>query len=69
MRGEVTVVIEGAVRSEPDREDAVARARRLVDEGMSASRASRLVAEESGVARRRIYNELIRRDQGTGEER
>jgi len=60
-RGEVTVVIGGAVATPPDLDGALVRAERLVDGGMAASAASRVIAEETGLARRKVYEGLVRR--------
>lgn len=62
VKGEVTVVIEGRARQAPDPDGAVAKARSLVESGVSPSDASRRVAEETGVSRRQIYQALL--DQG-----
>lgn len=58
-RGEVTLVVGGVDAPALDFSGALGRAGRLVDEGMSASAASRVVAEDTGVARRRIYEGLL----------
>lgn len=68
VRGEVTVVIEGAVPEEADPEEAVDEARRLMEGGMSASRAARTATERSGVARRAVYEALIDRREAAGDE-
>jgi len=63
-RGEVTLVVGGAVATGPDLDDALTRAARLVDGGMAASQASRMIAEDTGVARRQIYEGLVHRRRG-----
>ncbi|HSR45081.1 MAG TPA: 16S rRNA (cytidine(1402)-2'-O)-methyltransferase [Acidimicrobiia bacterium] len=61
-RGEFTIVIAGAEPAVPSFEDAVQRARDLIGGGMSKADAARRAAEESRVARRPIYEELLERD-------
>lgn len=59
VKGELTLVVEGA---EPDRvtvEEAVEEAEAMIDRGASLSEAAREVAELSGVSRREIYQRLI----------
>ncbi len=58
IRGEFTLVVAGAPPSEPDLEGAVAEAKRLISGGMSVADASRRVADETGVARRALYEAL-----------
>ncbi|NNC40901.1 MAG: 16S rRNA (cytidine(1402)-2'-O)-methyltransferase [Acidimicrobiia bacterium] len=59
-RGEFTVVIGGAVPVPPTLEEAVVMARRFVADGLSRASAARRAAEEAGVAKRLIYEELHR---------
>lgn len=59
-RGEFTVVIGGAVPVPPTLEEAVLMARRFVADGLSRADAARRAAEEAGVAKRLIYEELHR---------
>lgn len=59
-RGEFTLVIAGASAPVPDSEAAVAMARDLMEQGMTASQAARQAAAATGMARREIYEELIR---------
>lgn len=59
-RGEFTVVIGGAVPVPPTLEEAVLMARRFVADGLSRADAARRAAEETGVAKRLIYEELHR---------
>jgi 16S rRNA (cytidine1402-2'-O)-methyltransferase len=54
-RGEFTLVIGGAIRKKPSLEDAVQLARALIADGSSAADAARQSADETGVARRMIY--------------
>ena len=59
VKGEVTLVL-GPVEPEPSStSDALLRARKLVDEGASVSDAARLVAAETGLSRRDLYEHLI----------
>jgi 16S rRNA (cytidine1402-2'-O)-methyltransferase len=55
-RGEFTLVLEPGVAAEVSLDDAVARARHLVEQGFSRSEAARTVAHETGLARRAIYD-------------
>lgn len=59
-RGEFTVVIAGSLHEPPTVEEAVETARQLMEEGASPSRAAREAAAATGVARRSIYEALIR---------
>ena len=59
-RGEFTIVIGGAPPITPTLDEAVLMARRFVADGMSRADAARRAAEESGVAKRLIYEELHR---------
>jgi 16S rRNA (cytidine1402-2'-O)-methyltransferase len=61
-RGEITVVVEGAVhehRPEPPAEELAARARALMEAGVDRKEALTRVAEESGVARRKVFDALV----------
>ena len=66
VKGEVTVVIAGSEPAAAEPGEAVAAARRLMEDGMSASRAAREAAERFGVARRAVYEALIDRRGGAG---
>lgn len=55
-RGEITVVVEGAASSRPSLEQAIADVQQLVADGLQFSEAVRLVAEQRGVGRGRLYN-------------
>ena len=59
-RGEFTIVIGGAPPITPTLDEAVLMARGFVGDGMSRADAARRAAEESGVAKRLIYEELHR---------
>lgn len=61
-RGEITLVVEGAVhdhRPEPPAADLAARARALMDEGVDRKEAMARVAEEAGVPRRKVFDALL----------
>jgi 16S rRNA (cytidine1402-2'-O)-methyltransferase len=57
-RGEFTIVIGGAPPVIPTLDEALLVARGLIADGMSRADAARRAAEESGVAKRLIYEEL-----------
>jgi 16S rRNA (cytidine1402-2'-O)-methyltransferase len=59
-RGEFTIVVEGARTAEEiSLDEAVERARRLVDSGLSKSDAARRVASETSFSKKPIYDALI----------
>lgn len=60
-RGEVTVVIGGAARQQPDRGQALAEVEALVEGGTALSEAVRKVAERTGIRRRALYEDAVRR--------
>jgi 16S rRNA (cytidine1402-2'-O)-methyltransferase len=60
-RGEVTVVIGGADEAEPDQEKALAEVEELVKGGTPLSEAVRRVSGSTGVRRRLLYEESVRR--------
>lgn len=60
IRGEITVIIEGATRPEPDLAEAGEAAERLIDQGTTPSDAVRQVAAGSGVSRRELYDLIIK---------
>lgn len=60
IRGELTVVIEGATRSEPDMQEAHGAARCLIDQGVTMSDAVRQVADSTGVSRRELYDLVVK---------
>lgn len=61
-KGEFALVIEGAaaVSDELSPDDAIAAARRFIEQGMSASEAAKRAASMSGLSKGEIYRELIR---------
>lgn len=59
VKGEVTVVLDGAPLEEVSLEDAVTDAKERIEGGSSLSDAARQAAELSGVSRREIYQRLI----------
>jgi 16S rRNA (cytidine1402-2'-O)-methyltransferase len=60
-RGEVTVVIGGAGEDEPDQELALAAVGELVRDGTPLSEAVRSVSASTGIRRRALYEEAVRR--------
>lgn len=60
VRGEFTVVIEAATYVEPDITKAQDAAKRLIDQGSTASDAVRQVAASSGVSRRELYDLVVK---------
>ena len=61
-RGEITLVVEGAVhehRPEPPPEELAARARELMEAGIARKEAMAQVAEETGVSRRKVFDALV----------
>lgn len=61
-RGEITLVVEGAVhdhKPEPAPEELAARARSLMDAGVDRKEAMARVAEEAGVPRRKVFDALL----------
>ena len=59
VRGEFTVVIEGAQQSEPDIDAAAEAAKHLIDRGSTTSDAVRRIAKSTGVSRRELYSVVI----------
>ena len=59
IRGEFTVVIEGARSPIPDLEAAAEAAEHLIDQGSTASDAVRQIARSTGVSRRELYGIVI----------
>jgi 16S rRNA (cytidine1402-2'-O)-methyltransferase len=57
-RGEFTIVIGGADPIIPTLEEAVAAANALIEDGMSRADAARHASDETGVAKRLIYEAL-----------
>ncbi|RLE14981.1 MAG: 16S rRNA (cytidine(1402)-2'-O)-methyltransferase [Actinobacteria bacterium] len=60
IRGEFTVVIRGAKRSEPDMQDALEAAKHLIDQGFTTSDAVRQIAASTGVSRRELYDLVVK---------
>jgi 16S rRNA (cytidine1402-2'-O)-methyltransferase len=61
-RGEITLVVGGAVRghrAEPDSEELAARARALMDSGIERREALTRIAKEAGVPRRKVFDALV----------
>jgi 16S rRNA (cytidine1402-2'-O)-methyltransferase len=58
-KGEFTVVVDGAVAQSPDIALATDAAKRLIDQGSTASDAVRQIARSSGVSRRELYSIII----------
>jgi 16S rRNA (cytidine1402-2'-O)-methyltransferase len=59
LRGEVVLVLEGALTQPATLEDAVEMARQLVDEGMTKSKAAAHAASTLGAPRRSVYDGLL----------
>ena len=61
-RGEIAVVVEGASGEEvsPEPGELARRARALMDEGMDRPTALSAVAQEAGVARKKVFDALLR---------
>ncbi len=59
VKGELTLVVAPAARSEPSLDDAIETARAYVSEGQSVSDAARRAAMEHGVSRREVYQTLL----------
>ena len=60
VKGEITLVIEGVAPKAPSEEEAVEIAIALVMSGISRSDAARQAAESTGVAKRAIYEALLK---------
>ena len=56
VKGEVTVVIEGATPARHDLDALAARVKALMEEGMSRKDAAARVAEETGASKRALYD-------------
>ena len=59
IKGEVTLVLGPTPEPEPSLDEAIAKARELVDSGESVSAAARQVSADTGVSRHQIYEALI----------
>ncbi|MGH2729829.1 MAG: 16S rRNA (cytidine(1402)-2'-O)-methyltransferase [Actinomycetota bacterium] len=65
VRGEIVLVISGATgvhRAEVSPEELARRARALMDSGLERKEALHTVAQEAGVARRKVFDALVRPD-------
>lgn len=61
LRGEFTLVVEGAEHESADLDRIVAEARDAIESGESMADAVRRVASESGVSRREVYEAVLNR--------
>jgi 16S rRNA (cytidine1402-2'-O)-methyltransferase len=64
-RGEITLVVGGAVRGhrpEPTPAELAARARGLMDAGVERKEALARIAREAGVPRRKVFDALVERE-------
>ncbi|WP_020109823.1 16S rRNA (cytidine(1402)-2'-O)-methyltransferase [Nocardia sp. 348MFTsu5.1] len=59
VRGEITVVLEGAVAGEPDIDDLVAQAEELVASGTRLKEACAQLALRSGASKRELYEAVL----------
>ncbi|NNK92057.1 MAG: 16S rRNA (cytidine(1402)-2'-O)-methyltransferase, partial [Acidimicrobiia bacterium] len=59
VKGEVTLVLEGAAAPDVSLEDAVGEVLELVDTGVSLSGAVKVVAEATGTRKRRLYEAAL----------
>jgi 16S rRNA (cytidine1402-2'-O)-methyltransferase len=59
LKGEVVLVLDGASTSPASLSDAILMARRLVEEGMTKSKAAAQAASAVGVPRRAVYEGLL----------
>ncbi len=59
LKGEVVLVVDGAATAVASLNDAVEMARKLVDEGMTKSKAAAEAASTVGVPRRSVYEGLL----------
>ena len=59
VKGEVTIVVEGGSRPEPDLDAAIDEARAAIEGGERPSSAVRRIATETGVSRRALYEAVI----------
>lgn len=60
IRGEFTVVIEGAEAVEADLDEASDAAKRLIAQGSTTSDAVRQIAKSTGVSRRELYDLIVK---------
>jgi 16S rRNA (cytidine1402-2'-O)-methyltransferase len=68
VKGELVLVVEGAVDVEPDLEGAVDEALARVSDGTSVREATRAVAQERGVARRALYDRVLEHRRESGDD-
>ena len=61
VRGEITVVIAGAVAAEPDIDDLADRAEEFVAGGMRLKDACAAVTQGSAASRRDVYQQVLER--------
>lgn len=59
VKGEFTLVVEGASAGAPDLESATAIAMERIEDGSSMSDAVKVVAGETGVSRRELYDAVL----------
>jgi 16S rRNA (cytidine1402-2'-O)-methyltransferase len=59
VKGEITLVLDGRAAEPMSPDTAIAEARSLVASGASRSEAARMVAQDSGVSKRVIYQALL----------
>jgi 16S rRNA (cytidine1402-2'-O)-methyltransferase len=64
VKGELVLVVEGAIDPEPDVDAAVEEALERIASGESVREATRAVAEERGVPRRALYDRVLDRRKG-----
>jgi 16S rRNA (cytidine1402-2'-O)-methyltransferase len=72
FRGEIVVVVSGAVRGNVEiagPEELAARAKRLIAEGMDRKTAMTAVAQEAGVSKRTVFDALVEAKRSTDERR
>ena len=60
VRGEITLVISGAVDAEPSADDFVAEVNMLADSGMRLKAAAAYVSERTGVRKKELYEAALR---------
>ena len=65
VKGEIVLVVEGATAAVPDLEAAVHEANERVRGGQSTREATRAVAAERGVARRALYDRVLKERKAT----
>jgi len=68
VKGELVLVVEGAVEAEPDVDAALDEALARIEAGESVREATRGVAQERGVPRRALYDRVLDRRRTSGED-